>query len=43
MIHLMKEVDFDNLVTIQATSPLLTDKDLNNGIKISKKTLMILY
>ena len=34
MIHLMKEVDFDNLVTIQATSPLLTDKDLNNGIKM---------
>ena len=34
MIHLMKEVDFDNLVLIQATSPLLTDKDLNNGIKI---------
>ena len=30
----MKKVNFDNLVTIQATSPLLTEKDFNNGIKI---------
>ena len=34
MLHFMNEVDFDNLVTIQATSPLLTEKDFNNGIKI---------
>ena len=34
ILHFMKEVDFDNLITIQATSPLLNEKDFNNGIKM---------
>ena len=34
ILHFMKAVNFDNLITIQATSPLLTEKDFNNGIKI---------
>ena len=32
MLHFMKEVDFDVLITIQATSPLLTKEDLDNAI-----------
>lgn len=32
MLHFMNQVDFDVLVTIQATSPLLTDRDLDQAI-----------
>ena len=32
MLHFMDEVDFDLLVTIQATSPLLTAQDLDRAI-----------
>lgn len=32
MMHFMSQVDFDLLVTIQATSPLLTCSDLGNAI-----------
>jgi len=32
MLHFMEKVDFDVLVTIQATSPLLTSQDLDRAI-----------
>jgi CMP-N-acetylneuraminic acid synthetase len=32
MLHFMREVEFDVLVTIQATSPLLTAQDLDKAI-----------
>lgn len=32
MIHFMEHIDFDILVTIQATSPLTTSEDLDNAI-----------
>lgn len=32
MLHFMSQVDFDVLVTIQATSPLLTAHDLNRAL-----------
>lgn len=32
MLHFMSQVDFDVLVTIQATSPLLTARDLDQAI-----------
>ena len=32
MLHFMREVDFDVLITIQATSPLLTAHDLDQAI-----------
>lgn len=32
MLHFMSQVDFDLLVTIQATSPLLTSSDLDNAL-----------
>lgn len=32
MLHCMAEIDFDNLLTIQATSPLLTSDELEHAI-----------
>lgn len=32
MLHFMREVSFDNVVTIQATSPLLTERDLDAAL-----------
>ena len=32
MLHLMSQVDFDVLLTIQATSPLLTSRDLDQAL-----------
>ncbi|MBC8227375.1 MAG: acylneuraminate cytidylyltransferase family protein [Gammaproteobacteria bacterium] len=32
MLHFLEQVEFDNLVTIQATSPLLTSDDLDQAI-----------
>jgi len=31
MIHLATQVDFDHLITLQATSPLLTELDIDNA------------
>ena len=33
MLHFMSQVDFDNLLTIQATSPLLTANDLDLALE----------
>jgi len=33
MLHCMDNTDFDNLITIQATSPMLTSHDLEQAIK----------
>lgn len=32
ILHFMSQIDFNLLVTIQATSPLLTDSDLDNAL-----------
>lgn len=38
MLHFMQHINFDALVTIQATSPLLTSHDLDSAISLFKET-----
>lgn len=44
MIEFAERIDFDNIVLIQATSPMLTHDDLNNGFALfnSEKDLSVL-
>ncbi len=37
MLHFAKKIDFDLLVTVQATSPFTSEKDISNAIKKFKK------
>lgn len=37
LMHFMDNVDFDILVFIQPTSPLLDSEDINNGLKLMQK------
>lgn len=37
MLHCLEEVDFDALITIQATSPMLTSDDLNQAVRQFKQ------
>ena len=37
LLHFAENIDFDKLVFIQPTSPLLTPEDINSGLKLSEK------
>ena len=37
LLHFADQVEFDNIVSIQPTSPLLTSEDINGGLKLMNK------